>query len=479
MRRYLSSISIPLLVGTGGCFPDLPPCETDCGIPQDTDGGMDSASGTASPTGGPIDESDSDGSPGGTGSTGGPGSTGDTTGDTDATGDSSDSGGVVLDDCEPWMAALSWDGGTNTVSSAEMSMSFGDAGGHSPTGLSITGGSRSNVIFTDATQIERNMGILKFPNEASWQIENAFNVLEAGPAVARFERDWASGNMTGTSIYTVIADGRVIRDEVIHNTATNGTFLTAFAALRPDRFDVVEWWGDLQGSAMLEPMGPNVAEYIFTSEVGDEVVVCAHGGSGNVVGWASHGPPVDGSSNPGPGIRATTSEIDGPTSHQFALQSDWVRDEGTIPMGYYYGRFMTVVDTSGGASPCACVAAHAESFMRPGTVTPGLGGNVLGGLPGDADNDGYNEGSGAYEMTVAGYTSPYEFTIDDATAPRPTLLVRMHYTASVTGVSVDSDVLAAGVDYLAQQSSTDPNTVWVLINRPTDGQTISIDYVPE
>ena len=269
---------------SAGCFPTLPACDDACEpATTDTDGT------------GTTDGSDATSTPTSAGSTG------------DATATSGSDTGTALGECEPKVSPLTWSNETLTISNDLFALHFDDSSSHTPSSLTIQEGDDENVIYAGPTQDERHMGVLKFPNnDASWQVEGGFDLYEQGPVVTRLYTGWTKPGISGTTYYTIIADGRIVRHEEVYNEYGGGTHLTAYVALDPARFDTVEWFGDQEGAFSLPGSGPMIPNSFLLAGADENIASCAHGSTGNVVGYASHGFPAVGSlpGDPGPGARA-------------------------------------------------------------------------------------------------------------------------------------------------------------------------------
>ncbi len=466
MRALPLLLLAPLVAG---CFPTLPACDDACDPPAtETDG-----------TGPTTDGTGTSGSPTTSGSVGDDTATSDTDdGDSSGGSDTGDTGSP-LGDCEPKVSALEWDVGQLTISNDLFSLHFDDSSSYTPNSLTIEEGDDQNVIYAGPSQDERHMGVLKFPNnDASWQVDGGFEVFEDGPVVTRLSTGWTTPDIMGETRYTFIADGRIVRHESVYNMQGGGTHLTAYVALDPARFDTVQWYGDQEGAMSLPDRGPAVPDSFLQSGPGDSVVSCAHGRTGNVVGYAAHGFPAVGPlpGRPGPGARASVSQVEGPDSFQFALQQDWVRD-GTVTDDTSYDAWvLTIVDGST-SEPCSCVAAHAFPFMDPPALVGRSGGSATAYAPGDVDGDTFNEETGAYEISTMDNAPPYEFSVMGRTLP--TLLLRMQYVVGIDGISVGGTPLVADVDYMTQVAGDGwTETMWVLVRGPIPADTVvSIDYV--
>ncbi len=431
----------------GGCFPDPQTCDG-CGESGGSDGsGIDptvtttnSATATATATGGPSTSADptSNTSP----------DDDDTTGDTE-TGTESDT--ETGTDSEPSSTgddnrlntpsdcgggeALAWNESADRVTGEGFRISFAENEWHNVSSYEVGG---TEMLFggggsaPNFDQNERLWGVGLFSEEAAseyaWMdlssVNSPYVEVSAGPAVVFVTVLWGDhcgkppcASMTGTTHFTIIPDGRIVRDDavVVPARTSNNDWLTSHLSLRPALFDSYSWGGtvtqlptDLAGFNAAQGAGGGALIHDSTLSLDHEQWLCVSNvqGGGPAVGYASFPHPfVHDPSSPYSSARITETAVAGPPSYGVALQFDWVRsDDVGGDMGENYGGYFMAYADPDDDGDCGCIGVQAEAYMNPPTIAVVQGGSVAysefmskdGNITGDVDNDGFYERGGYY-----------------------------------------------------------------------------------
>lgn len=434
-----------------GCLPDLPPPPADGGDDDTTDGatttvsdgmtiGATETDGATETTSGGDDDDDSDT---------------ETETDTETTGEPGGCGAI-----DP----LVIDG--NAAANCRIGVDFDIATARTLTELRAPQGSDENLLFSGSMSlIEEYSGVIQWPEYTSMEsteprTDGQHYVVQQGPAVFRILIPWIvdagpGEGFEGSSIYTVLADGRIFRDEYVHVFENSGDWLVAYLALRSDALPVAYWGGGTRSGSYPAPIpgnGEQESFYQADSEPApdDDAYTCAHDAeSGDTVGFAQY----EGTYTTWAGPRATfLQDIAGKTqTSAFVLQADWVR-EMSIPLGEYAGEIMMHVDADTTRAPCSAMADYYAAYRDPGNLQVTAGGNAdlpeLIGNENEGDDD-FAHGSGFYYMQAVG-TDDIALSIEGgATQPTVLLYVAGLDPTEVSGVSVGGEALSSN-EYILQ-----------------------------
>ncbi len=338
-------------------------------------------------------------------------------------------------------------------------------------------GSSVNALFTAMSHSENNFGVTEFPLWNIWSEQDpAVTVLESGPAVVRMRVDWAvnvdvdpEDEAYGTSTYTFIADGRIVRDEdLVYSEATNDTmqnWLTAYLALEPNRFTQVEVRGDADITSAVDQQEP--AFDIFNGQPSQDVTFCArHEASDDVVGFT--GRRDSDVTTEWNGLRATEAEFFGPRSLSFIGDFETGNGVGgdNITPGTYRGYFLTTLGGNPGAD-CARVHEHGAEFLSPSwLVTEG------------GTYDSFHDFSGAHLLSVS-EAGDLTVQIPVGSAMPSVLFDVADYSRSelqVAGVAFNGTPLEEDTQFITQFGSDRGH--WILVGqRLVGGDEITITYV--
>ena len=463
-----------VLFMSAGCLPDLPPPPA-----ADDDTGGDGAVTTMGTSTGPGADSDS------TTAT----DSNDETESTDGSESSSSSSGTGNDPPAGCAAidALTIEG--DSVSNCHVGIEFDEAVVLGPSALRAPGGSDENLLFShDDGHADQYSGVLMFaPDSESWSgsepMDDSVYVMQEGPAVYRIWIPWeaATGDLEGHSVYTVLADGRIFRDEYVHLLDPMGDHLVAYVSLEsvPTITDV-RWGGD--GSDVYEPapVGNGGTDPIVegTSRGGRpfDFYTCAHNtDTGDTVGWAQY----EGGA-PWHGPRATWHQgIAGtPETAGVSLQADWFRAE-TLPATEVFGEIMMHV-TADADDPCGAIASYYASYRGPGqiTVVSGAEYSPFELIGDEGDGDFFSQGGGFYYLVLpTDGTDDVVFTIEGGADVHPTALVQVAGlgASEVAGVEVAGTPLEPE-EYIVQDAMQEidglawglPAGVFVLVGVPIE-----------
>lgn len=434
-----------VLLLASGCLPDLPPPPADGGDDDTTDGvtttgsdgmtiGATETDGATETTSGDDDDDDSD---------------------TETTGEPGGCGAI-----DPFVIE------ENAATNCRIAVDFDLETARTLTELRAPQGSDENLLFSGSeTFLEEYSGVLQWNLHTSMEstqprIDGQHYVVQQGPAVFRILIPWIVDEgpgigFEGSSIYTVLADGRIFRDEFVHVFQDAGDWLVAYLALRSDALPVAYWGGGSQSGSYPAPIpgnGDQVSFYQADSEPApdNDAYTCAHDAdSGDTVGFAQY----EGTYTTWAGPRATfIQEIAGKTqTSAFVLQADWIR-EMSIPVGGYAGEIMMHVDADTTRAPCSAMADYYAAYRNPGNLEVTAGGNAdLPELTGNEDegDDDFAHGSGYYYMQAVG-TDDIVLSIEGgATQPTALLYIADLDPTEVSGVSVGGDALSSN-EYIVQ-----------------------------
>lgn len=449
--RIIRLGSLAAIAASAGCLPPLPACDDGCADTGESEG-PSSATDTYAPTAGPgtLTIGDSDGSS--SGSDEGPGSTG-TTGTDDDTSTGTTGEPVHCPSLDPLFVN---EDGDIEVTNCRFEIFFGAAEHFSPSWMSIPGGHNDNLLSSDgAVAPERGMGVIVYPALASWRdhVGPGYELYQQGPAVTRIRVDWADDSQgsqfEGRTIYTVTADGRVMRDDFVHmlNGVDGPSWGVSYVSMRAALLTDVQWGGGVaQGSYdVTGAAGTPTPDYFFGEtgggQYGADAYLCAyHADQGDVVGLVRY--PNEAQWVSSRATRIDNEPAQGTDTDVVALQSDWWRGQ-TVENGYYNGNSMLVLDART-EDHCERVIEQYEAYNEVTPVTAASGGGQVYGLPGDDDNDGFSEGGGFYAFTASGGVD-LELLVG-AGAPIPTALFH------IEGFSV-SEVAAVLIDGVPLEES--------------------------
>lgn len=285
---------------------------------------------------------------------------------------------------------------TWTVKGPTFQVGFDQSSSGGIVDLRATKASNQNLLYVGFEKYERLSGISHFENWFSWNPDQApsFRVLFSGPAVVQIEQDWADDSMSGSSRHTIYPDGRILRYERVHLAeALHGWFL-AYLAIDIDRWDVVVFEvGGIPGQ-YLKHGGASEISRIYEGNAEDVGYFCAVDSiQHDVVGWTHH---EAGEIFPY-GFRVWETGQGSSVMHSLLLSSEWHRGE-ISPVGDYLGHIMTFV---AGTGICDEFATLAGQYASPLRLSLGAGEFITDAF-GDDDNDGFNEASGAYELSGLG-----------------------------------------------------------------------------
>ena len=458
MSRALAHAA--LVVVASGCLPDLPPPPAD-GADDDTTGEVTATVGASDSMTAGLTETMTDT---------------DTTGDDDddSTETTMDGGsdttmGEPSDEC-PAIDPLVVEG--DGVSNCRLAAEFDLDVVRGLSELRAPGGSDENLLFEGApTFLEEYAGVMQYPLYASVDSTEPMDKLgehwvsQDGPAVYRIWIPWivdAGGSMgvEGLSIYTVLADGRIFRDESMHVFEEVGTWLVAFVALRPTALPTVYWGGQESGSYDAPVPGNGEQESFYQADsdpVPDhDAYTCAYDSqSGDMVGFAQY----EGDYTTWAGPRATfVQETAGIVeTSAFVLQADWLRmtSIGSAQLGEYTGEVMMYAGSDTESTPCAAVAEYYDAYRDPGFLTVTAGGatdlpEVLGD---ESDGDDFSQGGGFYYFRAEG-SGDIVMSIEGTAATQPTVLLNAAglEPSEVSGVSVGGQALSDH-EYIVQAAN--------------------------
>ena len=342
----------------------------------------------------------------------------------------------------------------------------------------LSGPDGAEVLHGDTELGERLTGIGYFvsfgppaEDEYSWRGTDAvLTVLEDGPAVVRWSVAWSTDDasttaaMTGTTVYTVIPDGRIVRQEsfdVSHVGAPNGNaYLTAYVSLEAELFDYVQASFDLTCGDMAAPQECTIGDAVQGSGAtihgqdateGSGWLCASDTATGHSVSWTSD---VAAASGP---VTATTriSEVHSVAGdHSVGLQYDWLRN--LVPPDGTYGVHAMVFVDDDLDDPCGCSRDQFSAYAEPPELSADGAGTIQ-----------YRSAGGYWELGAV------ESTVDVAHVSGndlPTSLFLLTGTGGVTGASLDGDVLEENTDYLTQ-SATESETAWLYLAHPIEAGT--------
>lgn len=419
--------------------------------------------------------------------------------ESDGVSDDEDSGSGNEDtgppgDCGVLDALVVTDNGViRSAENCNLFVGFDPSVGRGMTELRSRQGSDDNVLFTHPeAEYERFAGVVNFPAHTNWNAEiasmDSIEVMQSGPAVFRIRIPWSQSpsegsGFEGESIYTVIADGRVHRDEYVHVLSGDGLWLAAYTSLRAQTLPVVRIEGGQTVTQDLQVMLDatyDVPEHLYQGDaVGDYTpYLCAYNeDTGDVVGWAEY----DGNNTMWHGPRVTRLQhvlADG-ASTAVALQADWVRDESVVSQEYF-GEVMMHLTASSDDDPCAMAQAHYVAYREPGLVNVVSGGSVEPYTGLEPDGNGHHEGGGFYTVAAVDGDA-IVLTIDGGAPSFPTVLLHVAglSASAVTSVSVGGRTLADD-EYILQDAGGDvavAGGVFVLVGVEVEaGEEISIAH---
>ena len=360
-----------------------------------------------------------------------------------------------------------------TVSNEEIAVVFDPDANYMPSSFTHAGG--PELLYTGEANTERFMGIGYFIdpsiNEYSWRGSNAdLVVLEEGPAVVQIEVTWdtddasTDASLYGTTVYTILPDGRIVRREEFHfahaSTPEANAYLTAYLSLDASEFDhvrsnfpFVNCRGALEcdvGDAF------DVAIYGYGYAEEDTWLCATDQGSPSSVSWM-----IDSDSPTGEElVSARLTEVNsGAGEHSLAMQYDWARG-GTTPIGDYGLDVLAYVVEDD--PECACSLEHFEAYGAQTAPTADSG----------VQSRDYAPWGAYYDVVVNADT--VGLTFGNPPLP-PTMLLRVDGRSTVTGVMIDEEDLVEGDDYLTQTGIQDENSAWLYLARPLDvGETLTI-----
>ena len=451
-----------------GCLPPPPMCDDGCA--QATDDG------TSGPTSGPDTDgplptaTETEGPPGGTDTDGGS--------ESDVGTESGDTTGEPPGHCPTIDALYASRSEGHDVGNCSFDVSFGEAENFTPSRITLHGGINDNLLMSEPPAIgglERLSGIIEWPSVASWngldpEGEGA-TVLQAGPAVFRILVEWHDGpvgdaDITGRSFYTVIADGRIMRDQYVHLTnmgAVDPAWLVDYTALRADYFTALEWGGEESGTYdVAANVGEALAAYIY-NEAETDVWLCAYSErSGDVVGMAPYRP----ADNEIIGPRASRSDADagnpGTASDSLALQADWYRG-AMLTTGIVRGSAMMFLEARTD-NWCEGIEGQHAAYSAATPITSPSGSVPILNLIGDDDGDGYSEGAGFYAFDAGSADTPIVLEVGSGPdIPTALLFIAGIGTLDVVSVSAGEQILREG-EYLLQDAI--PEAHWDLVPDP-------------
>jgi hypothetical protein len=441
-----------------GC---LPPLVFDCSDGAcDSDGDTSTGTVTAAPS---TDPDDSDGPSSDSGTLDpSSGSSSSSEGD-----DDSSTGNVIPAMCEVNLASLGTFSDTDyyNVSNERLALRFDRLAQWHPSKLVAREVSEDNLLYEGLQNPERLAGVAHVGEGYSVQgagLPENFVIVESGPALERVRIDWLIGStVEGHVLYTVIADGRIVRDEYMHQLqpGDDGDSQISYLSLDPSRFDRVEWFGASEGNYEIADPAPTDPGRVtfFGSESQEATTLCAQG-QGSVVAFAPY--PF---ANPAAmGIRGTHGETLGAGSESISLTFDWVQPDGTVGAGEYFAHTLTVVDAAT-ENPCECAMVHAAAFQAPPSLLVTGGGNIISFAPGDEDGDGFTQAGGFYSVGVDG-SGVLTMHIESDPVP-PSILIYLDPLAleTIQNVTLGGADLVFGTDVLAQPSADMPGAMWLLV----------------
>ncbi|MEM6989476.1 MAG: hypothetical protein AAF721_03235, partial [Myxococcota bacterium] len=365
--------------------------------------------------------------------------------------------------------------------------------------LGAPSASQANLLYdeTDAFSDERLAGVLLFddPNgsTASWSggpppAPNGTYVTQTGPAVYRIHvasRSQKSGPAGSTdfvtsTFYTVIADGRIIRDDDVGLTSapTSADWLLSYIALAAQHFTDVRWVGSDAGAEETDiggtPFGPVPIRETTTGALD---WACVYNdseafavGVGIFDKTSSKHAPV------GPRATRVHHQTRDVTQTSITLQSDWVRGPGTVDPSEYPAETLMHVGAYEG-EPCDTIDAYHRAYQGAGTLVWDTGYIAWGEVSGGEGSSGthFSPGGGFYWVAAPEtITENIVVHLQDA-EPQPTMLLYVAQLdeASFQGVMIDDNAVAAE-DIITQPAvlegeggvwAIDPG-LWVLIGVP-------------
>jgi len=387
----------------------------------------------------------------------------DTGTDTDTTGEPVDCGAI-----DPFVI----DG--HAASNCRIGVDFELTTARTLTELRAPQGSGENLLFDGASSfLEEYSGIIQWPSYTSADATEPMIklgehfVAQEGPAVFRIWIPWivdqgGGSGFEGTSIYTVLADGRIFRDESVHVFEEVGDWVVAYLALRSDALPVAYWGGAQSGSYTAPVPGNGEQDSFFEANSepapDNDAYTCAHdSASGDTVGFTQY----EGTYTIWAGPRATFVQATAGITETsaFVLQADWLRTTTIGPgqLGFYNGEIMMHVDADTSGAPCAAMASYYEAYRDSGYLEVTSGGAAdLPELFGDEnEGDTFSHGGGFYYLRSIG-ADDIVLTIQGSGTTQPTMLL---YVAGltpedVTGVSIGGTSLSEG-EYLVQGANAE------------------------
>ncbi len=499
MRAFPAPVVVLSTAAFTACLPGLPgpssvdtdPSSTTAGDgesglpPGSTSGGADLADTTAdadSGTTGAVDPT--------TGSGSGSGS-----GDSDGSSDTGEPGGCsALDPLQ----LLAGDAG---ASNCHVLARFDPTGSQGLLELGAPGAGPDNLLYDGdpAGQNERLASTLLFDmtngSVASWSgvqpaAPNTTYVMQTGPAVYRIHVTSqvvdAAGpngptNFSTSTIYTVIADGRIVRDDgvAVVETPTTALWLLNYIALAAVPFTNFQWVGPGADDVPVSAGGPlmGFTELRPPSMSGPVDWACLyHAAEGRAVGvglfnaTATDVPPL------GPRASLVQHADSLPSATSATLQVDWVRN-AAIPAATSFASEQLMVVGTNPDEPCAAIDAYHRAYLGAGTMTWDAGYVAVGEYSGGEGSSGthFSPGGGFYWAAVPPtITEDLVVHLDDA-VEQPTLLL---YVADLTeesyfGVSVGGNELDEA-DVIVQPAALEADGgvwaldegLWVLIGVP-------------
>ncbi len=479
------TFALLLVVAPGiGCFPTLPPCDDGCSLDTDpatttsqTDPAPTTLDPSSSATTGAVDD-DTTAGESGTDSRGDSGTDGSTdSGATAESGETTETGGP-RDPCDAALADLAYLPGTYEIVSDKFAARL-PVDGEGDAYLMEHCASSSDLLYHSPTNVERGLGVATFPSWNAFDDQVTVNVIEEGPLMVQLELVWSvdtfgdpTPEASGTSTYTYLADGRIVRDESLTYTASaqpsEGWWLVAFASFDADQIHWVEGTGDIAFTHVVAPnRGLDYETILHSGTALQQGSMCVATQVDDVVGIAAVADPLAPPTE-WAGLRATEQATNG--ARAVALQADFARGgppNDPIAPGSYRAQLLTVVGGSPGGD-CDTVFAHTAPFLNPPSVDL-VGGNAsMSSLP-------FSHRTAAHGIDVLGST-----TIELQLAEQsPTTLFDLFDTTTsglhVTAVRVDGIELESW-QYRVQDAMAIGHHQYLLIGEPlAPGVSLQID----
>ena len=351
--------------------------------------------------------------------------------------------------------SLTTGSGTTTVGNGAFAVTFDEARGGVPTGMTVSGGSGVNLVGQDTSKDEVWAAISFFDVWFSWRPDAAVPVAVRieGPAVTQVELVWAAGGApavggSGTSRYTIYPDGRIHRFESVSVHEALDVCFLAYLTIPMDAWNRVEWdVGD--GPNVTAKIDSGAGNEIYNGQASDRACACAASDAGDLVGWSHH---ESGAVVPD-GLRIWESEW----GNHLLLATEWAQF-ATVPVGDYVAEIMMLLRAG---TTCDPVREAIAPFLEP-PVAAVTAGALVTTSPTDRDQDGFDESTGAWMLSAA---SGDEVVFTLTGAPSPTLAVHVaSWPGTVTPViRLGGVLLTHGADFLFQ---SDTGGAWIFIDRP-------------